>query len=245
MKYSKPIFLLAFLLVLAAMVLVYIQHRMSRPEATKPQISHLPAPRDALQIRGFHFDGHFDGKKVLSIKAEKFTIEKKKLGPFSLGLFHVANFRDAVIDIYGRPGTFAGIPEEDSLEKSSEGKGRSPGGARPVTFRDVFKKEALPFLPTKRVASVIMEPVCLNLYDERALVTRITASSATIRMKNRDVLFEGNVRVITGKRRLRTDQLSLLPETAMLRVEKHFTLETPEKRLDGENLSTDIYLSVK
>jgi len=167
------------------------------------------------------------------------------VGPFSIGLFHVANFKDAVINIYGRPETFAGNPGEDSPAGPKEGSGENRESFRPVTFRGVFKKEALPFLPTKRVASVIMEPVRLNLYDETALVTRITASSATIRLKNRDVLFEGNVRVSAGEKTLRTDEMSLLPETATIRVEKHFTLETPGKKLDGENLSTDIYLSLK
>ena len=52
------------------------------------------------QIKSFKFDSFNNGEKVLSIKADKFTIEKKKLGYFRLGLINVAIFENAVIDVY-------------------------------------------------------------------------------------------------------------------------------------------------
>jgi hypothetical protein len=111
-----------------------------------------------------------------------------------------------------------------------------------LTFKDVFSREILPSFPIKRISSIVMEPVCVKLHDEQFVVTQISASSASIRLKKRDILFKGNVRVVSGSRVLTTDQLRMLPEEGVIKTDRHFILKTPEKQWEGARLTTDVFL---
>ena len=220
---------------------LYYQHRTSGLPKPPQEIPRFMPPGNRLQISGFKFNGHYDGKKIISIKADKFTIEKKKLGFFRLGLLNVARFKNAVIDIYGQrieTGEEA-LPMSavQAPEKSQADTQRSS-----ISFSELFTGEALPSFSVKRISSIMIEPVCLNLYDGKSLISQITASSANIRLRKRDILFEGDVLVKSGLASLKSDHLILMPENGALRAERHFVLETPEKRLEGERLTTDLYL---
>ena len=87
-----------------------------------------------------------------------------------------------------------------------------------------------------------MKPVCLELHDEQSSVTKISAASAVIRFKKQYVFFKGNVRVVSGERVLTTSRLSLFPEKAVIRTDQHFILKTSEKKLEGKQLMSDIFL---
>ena len=226
---------------MGGMVFLFYQHRTSGLQPTPQQIPRYIPPGHRLQIGGFRYDGNREGKKIISIKADKFTIEKKKLGFFRLGLLNVARFRNAVIDIYGeRMGS-----GKDALPMSTAqapGKPNTPTQNSGMSFKELFTREALPSFSVKRVSSIMIEPICLNLYDGKSLISQITASFANIRLRKRDILFEGDVCVKSGSASLKSDHLILMPENGLLRAERHFVLETPEKRLEGERLTTDLFL---
>ncbi len=111
-----------------------------------------------------------------------------------------------------------------------------------MTFKGVFSKDVLPSFKAKKISSIVMEPVCVELHDEKTVVTQISADWATIRLKRRDILFKGDVKVVSGPRVLTTSRLSLFPENAIIRCDQHFILKTPEKELKGERLTSDIFL---
>ena len=164
-RYRLGLLLLAAL-GLGVMAFLYYQYRTSNHLRTPQEISHRRYRQHRLKIRGFEFDGIYEGKKVLSIKADKFTIEKRKLGFFRLGLMNVARFENGVIDIYGE--------REHSADDAAP---KSPGQrtdrfqinsklSQGMTFKDVFRKESLPSVPIRRISSIMSEPISLNMHDE-------------------------------------------------------------------------------
>ena len=225
------------------MIFLYYQHHTSNLQKARQEIPKQRYPKHRLQIQGFNFDGHFESRKTISIKADKFSIEKKKLGFFRVGLINVAKLKNAVIDIYGVSTKNAGafIPK-DPRQKAEQSNTKAQI-TRGITFKDVFRKESLPSFSIKRISSIVIEPVSLNLNDEKSLVTQISAASATIRLKKRDIFFTGNVRVVSGSKVLTTDELSMLPENAVIRTDRQFVLKTPEKQVEGVGLTTDITLA--
>lgn len=217
---------------LAGLIFLLYQHRTSSSPTDRADSSRYQYPRPRHEMHGFSFHGIHEGKRTISIKADRFAVEKKKLGYFRFGLMNVARLTNAVIDIYGKT---AGQTADQSGSGTQKPKG--------MTFEHIFSKKALPSFPVKRVSSIVAEPVHVKLHDEESVVTEISASSASIRMKKREVLFEGKVRVVSGNRVLTTDQLSFLPENAVLRADGHFVLRTPEKQFEGKRLTTDIFLT--
>ena len=157
-------------------------------------------------------------------------------------MINVAKFNNAVIDIYGEStkGSRKDLPQKNrSAAPVSGAKTQQPPG---VIFKDVFRKESLPSFPVGRVMSIVMEPIVLKLHDDKSQVTQISATSGTIRLKQRDIFFTGDVRVKSGGRVLRTDRLRLMPERAIIQTERHYKIKTPEYELEGDQLITDITL---
>ena len=226
-KALKTFFGVLVLICLASSIIFYYyHHRASNVKNHREDISHYRHPRPRHVIQGFRFDSNHGGKRVISIKADRFSIQKKKLGFFRFGLMNEAILENAFIHLYGR----RSLPEDKSDDWQD------------LTFKDVFSRETLPSFPIKRISSIVMEPVCLNLYDEQFVVTQISASSASIRLKKRDILFKGDVRVVSGSRVLTTDQLRMLPEEGVIKTDRYFILKTPEKQWEGARLTTDVFL---
>ncbi len=108
---------------------------------------------------------------------------------------------------------------------------------------DVFHNESIPSFGVKRVASIISEPIQLILHDEASVVSEISAASATIRLKERDIFFKGNVRVLSGARTLLTETLSLDPVKGELRSEDQAVLKSPRQTLENKGIVTDFFLN--
>jgi len=210
----------------AGPIILYYHHRASNVENHREDISGYRHPRPRHEIRGFRFDSNHDGKRVISIKADRFSIQKKKLGFFRIGLMNEAILENVFIHLYGR----GGLAEDKSDDWQD------------LTFKDVFSRETMPSFPIKRISSIVMEPVCMKLHDEQFVVTQISASSASIRLKKRDILFKGDVRVVSGSRVLTTDQLRMLPEEGVIKTDRQFILKTSEKQWKGLRLTTDVFL---
>jgi hypothetical protein len=202
--------------------------RMIVPEADK----FYQQMKNRLQIRGFQFSGYNEeGEKVITIRADKFSVQKKKIGFMTTSLFNVANFKNARIDVYGQ-GSRSDQNAVSGLKKQLSN----------LTFKDAFSKGALPALPVKGISSMIIQPVSLNLYVEKSLVTSISANSASLNMKQREIVFQGNVKVISGERSLVTERMNFFLEKAIIKTESHFILKTGAGQSEGAQLSSDIYL---
>ena len=140
-----------------------------------------------------------------------------------------AKFENAVIHIYGRSIQSAKSGVEGREKTAVRDQGSEVGGRsglsekkfdrsltnikpqQNLTFKGMFSKDTLPSFRVKKISSIVMKPVCLELHDEQSSVTKISAASAVIRFKKQYVFFKGNVRVVSGERVLTTSRLSLFP----------------------------------
>jgi len=212
-------------------IFLFMHHRASTPSIEPQDISGRHSTSRRFEFLGFRYDGNLDGKRVISIEADRFAIEKKKLGFFRFGLMNIALFENALVRIYGVERTYGN--EQDESHESPK---------QTLSFKNSFSKETLPSLPVKRVSSILMEPIDLELHDEHSAVTRISAASATLGLRKRMIMFKGDVRVVSGDRVLTTDRLNLLLETAVIKTGGIFLLKALGKQWEGRRLTTDIFL---
>ena len=112
-----------------------------------------------------------------------------------------------------------------------------------LTFEEAFSKETFSSIPVKRISSIVMKPIYVEIHDEQSIVTSISAGSAAVRFTKRYLLFEKNVNVASGDRVLTTDRLYLIPDKAMLQANGHFFLKISDKQWEGHGLTTDVLLN--
>jgi len=239
-KRDKIIFPL-LLTCLAGALFLYFQHRTSeKPEVPeKTAVRTYPEPRHAIE--GFQYEGHHEGRKILSLHAEKFQIEKKKIGFLRFGLMNVARFTKATLDIYGKR-----VESEGSTAPETSSRPTltlpAPVPDQNISFKGAFTEQAMPSFPGQKIASIIMEPVIVRLRDQTSTLTKISANSATIRLREGEILFKKNVRVESGSRVLTTEELSMVPKDGLLRTRQRYVMKTPEKWFAGEGVTTNMAL---
>ena len=187
--------------------------------------------RHPLVVRGFQFFGYHQGEKNITIKAVRHSIEKKKLGLFRSGVIRIAKFKGAEIDLYVKQ-----VESEKKLEGDSQKSSFS--------LKGTFTKEAMPASQLKNVVSFIFEPVKINFYNGKSLITQIQANRASIKSKGRRVVFQGLVLATSESRSLATDKLTFVPDSGLFKTDRHFVLKTSEKQFTGENLTTDLFLNI-
>jgi len=221
--------LIAGVLLTVGVLSYYYASGVLKPEADFKQKYLLRQTRHPMVFLGFQFDGNKQGEKVISIKAVKLSIEKMKFGLFRSSAIRIAKFKGAEIDIYAKQ-----VESEKKLEGDSQKSNYS--------LKGTFTKEAMPASRFKNVASFIFEPVKINFYNGKSLITQIQANRASIKSKGRRVVFQGQVSVTSESRSLATDKLTFFPDSGLFKSDRHFVLKTSEKKFTGENLTTDLSL---
>lgn len=211
---------------------LFIHSRASNPSIKTQDLLHSLPASQRLEIRGFRYNGNFGEEKVLTIEADRFHVEKKKLGFLRFGLMNEARFENTLIRAYG------------AQRLAGANAPSAPDNGKPeLAFDKAFSKEALSSFPIKRISAIIMEPVQVELCDAQSVVTRISADSAVLRSAKQYILFKGNVRVKSSGRLLTTERLVLLPERASLKTGSEFLLDTPVKKIQGRRLAADLFLN--
>jgi len=229
-KKSKLFFLILPMVVIVAIIIVYYNHLTLSGANYPKKTPHIRHPGVVQEIRGFRFAGTHDGREIITIKADKFSIEKKKVGFLRFGLMNEAILKNALIRIYGEEETK--VPANNMAEKTHN-----------VTFKKAFSKDVLAPIFLKQVSCVNISPVRIELYKKDLTVFSISAKSATLRLGKRDILFKGNVRVDSGSRALTTSQLRIQPKSNVLKCDRDFVLMSPGHKRHGKHLKTDIYLN--
>jgi hypothetical protein len=225
-KYSL---LSILILVLSGTVFMFLRHQTSSSRDTQQEVPHQKHLKYRFQIKGCNFSRFKDAEKVLSIKADTFTIKKKKLGFFRLGLIHTAEFDNATIDLYLK----RKVSVDDTVDDTIRIREELPS-----------LEDTLPSFPAKRISSIILKPVCLNLQDEHSLLTQITSNSAIIKLTKKNIRFTGDVHVVSGDKSLITERLNFLTENFVIKVDRHFILETPRDIIEGNHITLDLSLDV-
>lgn len=229
----KALLLIFPLIFLAVLAFIGQRHSTSKSTTRRKGFSFESHPAVLQEIRGFRFKGFHDRREIISIKADKFSIERKKIGFFRFGLMNEAKLENAIVNIY---------VEVRQKESNFEAVRNTAKDFREVTFDDVFSKDALPSMLVKRISSVSIVPVRLVLLNGDSPLATISAQSATVRLRERDILFRGKVKLTSGNRVLTTNEMLLLPEKGTVQCDHNFQLTASGKERSGVHLNTDIFL---
>lgn len=215
------------------------------------------APQQAyrMQVVGLNFKRMNQGRMSLSITADRFIIRRGKIGFFSTGITSAARIENVQIDIYEAPPSVQenSVKQQLSGESSDSGRlvkaGSSQiravnGVAEKWNFEDLFAEETFSsLLPTKNISTIEAVPVTVRLHGEQGIMTQISAATASVRLKDRKILFNGRVRVLSGGSELSTEQVIFAPMTARLMTDKRYVLKRGGRTIRGSGLKTDIFLS--
>lgn len=225
LKLLKYFFSFILIVIFIGAIFVYNQKRILAPNDVQQDMTDQENFNYFVKISGFRFDSNENGENVLSIKADKFTFEKKKLGFFRLGLINDAIFENAIIDLY--------------LKKK-----RSDNDEDPVLESLPSLKEALPSFSTKNISSVVITPIFLNFWVDKSLLTQITSKTAIIKLNKQNISFEGDVQVVSGEKSLFTERLDFFSENSVMKTDHHYILKTAEKNINGKTITLDIFLNI-
>jgi hypothetical protein len=224
-KHLKFILILFILTLLSGVIFIYVSGSSRQSSLDKANHFSFRKKKD-LTIRGFRFSGYHEGRKTLTIKAAKFSIEKKKIGFLKFSALRSARFRGAEIDFY--------VTHDPSAAGSQDKKD--------VTIKGVFSKETIPDSLLKGAKSAIFEPVKINFCLDNTPVTEIYAKRATIDPLQRRIVLEGKIVATAAPNRLSTNHLMIYPEKGIIEVNHNFVLKTEGEQITGEKLITNLFL---
>jgi hypothetical protein len=190
----------------------------------------LKQTRYPLVIRGFQFSSYDLQGKNITIKAVRLRVEKMKMAFLSSAAVRLAKFTDAEIDIYVKP-----VESERDLKRDRQKSSYS--------LKETFTKEALPAYGLENVGSILFEPVKINFYNGKTLLTQIQAKRASIKSKDGRVVFQGHVRATSASKSLSTSKLILMPGTDAITNSPYFVFKTVENNTTGNSITTDLLLN--
>ena len=84
-------------------------------------------------------------------------------------------------------------------------------------------------------------PVIFTLYYDETMITRISAKMSTVRFRNNDVVFDGEVKVVSGQSELRCESLRLSLADGIMEA-KQYKMTKEGKNNAGRHLKTDLLL---
>jgi len=245
-RFDSRVFLVALWVVIITIIatlatVVYYNKKDSFSRNTPPTKTSVQYPKPRHEIRGLHFSANVHGRTVLCIDADRFTIEKKKIGFFRFGLVNEARFQNAQIKLFANPRSASSTTlHEVSFSKHTQSDIMT--STRP-TFAGAVTQTALPEMPVKRIGNLVCRPVKIDLYEGDMLTSQIKADTAEVGLRERTIIFTGHVRVVSGKNRLATERLIFFPETGLLRTDTTFVLQREGRPTRGSNLLVDILLN--
>jgi hypothetical protein len=228
----KPLkfLLIIIILICCAGVAFLILPKKKRDAGCPEREFLLKQARYPLVIRGFQFSSYDLQGKNITIKAARLRVEKMKMAFFSSGAVRLAQFKDAEIDIYVK-----------QVESEKDLKGDSQKSI--YSLKETFTKEALPAYGLENVGSLLFEPVKINFYNGKTLLTQIQAKRASIKSRDGRVVFQGHVRATSESRSLSTDKLILMPGSGAITTSPYLVFKTPENNITGNSLTTDLLLN--
>jgi hypothetical protein len=232
---------LAGVAIVSLLALGYWYSRV-HPSAAGKRPQALLQPAHQVRIEDFRFFSIQEGRKIISLEAASFTIEKKKIGFFRIALAHTARIADCRLVIFIEPGG-----KRPTQKKPTAGDSpirEFPQVNRQIRFPQLLSDTVLKDFPVPlgRVTSIGVEPILVKIMEGDSTVTKITASTAEISLKNKNIRFEGNVQVISGKKTLQAGELIFDPTEGSLLTDHSYRLTSGNDATSGNHLRTDIFL---
>ena len=220
--------------------IVWATSRLETGPLSKPSPyikNNISAVGPSMAIRGFTFNGYDEGRRTLSIRADSFIVDKKKIGFFRCGLMNTAKLNNAVIDIYA---TEAAASHSDPHKNALNGTMQKI--VKRIDFPDLLIPDNIKSITKKRITAIEMSPVTIRIHDKKGVISSVCSKYAKISLKDQAIMFDTNVRVTAGSRTLTTKHLAFIPKRSVFRTDHTFVLKTAERELKGNYLEIDCCL---
>jgi len=182
---------------------------------------YLPS-KPKLEIIGLNYDLNFKGETKLQIKADRFLIRKKKLGLIRFGLAQEGLFENTEVSFF--------------IKK----KLSSLQGVSNFSLSEILTSSDTKY--SKRLVSLVMEPIHIFFYDENSKVSEIYAKSASFNMTNKEIVLLGEVRMEVGEKHLKTSKLIFNPEKEEIYIPGKSLLEIQGVEKSREAIISDVFL---
>lgn len=225
-KHLKFLIILFMLILISGVIFLYVSDTDKHSSQDKTNHFSFRKKKD-LTIRGFRFSGFHQGRKAITIKAAKFSVEKKKIGIFKFSPLRAARFRGVEIDFYVN-----NDPSAESLQAKNA-----------ITIKGLFSKDTIPVSLLKGAASAVFEPVKINFCLNDTPVTEIRAKTATFDPRHRRIVMQGDIFATANSNQLSTNKLMIYPDKGIIEVKHKFVLKTQSEQMNGEKLTTDLFLN--
>jgi len=171
-------------------------------------------------IKRFNYTRTVHGQAVFSIQADRFKIEKAKLGLFRFAFMKQVVFNNARIKII------------------------HPGGQNKDSLMSVFHGRLLSDFNTKASVNMVFKPIEVRVMSEAGkLLTKITSDSALLDTKKQQLSFKDNVKIKSGSNLILSQTFKVFLKSGNAVAQEGYHLITPEKNRTGSRLLTDIFLT--
>lgn len=184
---------------------------------------------------GLRFDEYNQGRMVFSLKIDSLKIVRKKASFFRLGFWKVARLENVSIDFYQLSDKKK--PRNDADEMVNIGTGFSDIG-------NIFlKHDKFKFMIPKGVKGVEINNITINLHKDGKLLSAMSSDKAKLGSRGRELVFEGNVRMASGKDKLlECSKISWLTDAGKFKTTRRYVARIDNRIIKGTGLETDCLL---
>ncbi len=250
-KHNK--YLIGSLIILALVLISWAIYRYNTGSNVKRKhssdslssLKRYATVKPSVAIRGFTFNGYREGKMNLSIRADSFIVDKKKIGFFRFGLISTAKLNNAIINIYctdKNSYSFASFSESGYNNVNANVNAKTENVPKEIDIGNIFSPDIFKSIIKNRIATLEIAPVTINIHDNNGIISTINSGYSKISLKDGTVTFRKKVCVKAGDNILMTECLSLLPNRSIYRTNELFLLKTPQGESRGDNIEIDMRL---
>ncbi|MCP3876148.1 MAG: hypothetical protein GY699_23755 [Desulfobacteraceae bacterium] len=218
---KKRIIQILIFILLISLTLVVVLKYISATDTTRTKfpLKSKSVSRPFHDIKTFYYSKTEKGQRVFTIQADRFRVQKKKLGMIRFGLVKEVVVDNAKIDIYQ-------IPETQ------------------INLQTIVDPKTLSKFKANKSKNIIFKPVTLRVLAEKGMpVTTISAQSAGVDIKDKKFVFKENVKVVSSGKTLYAGSLSMTSKGGEMVARDGFVLKLPEQIIKGDTLHTNIFLT--
>jgi hypothetical protein len=174
-------------------------------------------------------------KKIYRASVEDFSIDRAKLGPFTIGPLQVAHLKEVVIDFYSE-----GLLSDEDADTNP---------SKPKTFRIDALEGPLAdirndlLFRSRRIRILDIDGISLNLWEKEKRVFNISSDKATMDRQTGDIVFIGHASMDAAENgSIISYRIRWIKKTSLFHITDPFILTNGNKKKEGRELETDYLL---
>lgn len=193
-------------------------------------------------------------KKVFSVSIDSFSIERERLGPFSIGPLRIAHLKNVKVDIffdeiesklspYQNPSS-AGegdLRKDEPFHIKEKPIAKSDEAGQRLNLENIIFsiKKNLP-KEIKKIRGLKIRNIYFNLWKNEKKIFSISSDTATVDRETGDIIFTGHAIMDAGmKGKLISHRILWIKKTQLFRVTDAYYLIKDGKRTEGKSIEID------